>query len=115
MLYLIGGAARSGKSLVARRLPRGRLVPYSSTDHLISGLAAGAPASAFSMSCQTVCAASWPGLSWRELLGKVSGLQRVMGPPEFERASSATRVVRFRSSALRSAPLRAPSTTGWRA
>jgi hypothetical protein len=43
MLYLIGGAARSGKSLVARRLLRGRLVPYSSTDYLISGLAAGAP------------------------------------------------------------------------
>lgn len=42
MLYLIGGPARSGKSLLARRLLERRQVPYFCADYLTSGLAAGA-------------------------------------------------------------------------
>jgi hypothetical protein len=44
VLYLIGGPARSGKSLLARRLLRQLDAPYLSTDYLTSGLAVGAPA-----------------------------------------------------------------------
>jgi len=43
VLYLIGGAARSGKSLLARRLLREREIPFFSTDYLASGLEEGAP------------------------------------------------------------------------
>ncbi len=42
MLYLIGGPARSGKTLLARRLLQLRQVPYFCTDYLTSGLEAGA-------------------------------------------------------------------------
>jgi len=44
LLYLIGGAARSGKSTLARRLLQAHRMPYFCVDHLTSGLEAGAPA-----------------------------------------------------------------------
>jgi hypothetical protein len=44
MLYLIGGASRSGKSWLARRLLERREVPYFSLDVLMMGLARGYPA-----------------------------------------------------------------------
>jgi hypothetical protein len=44
LLYLIGGAARSGKSTLARRLLRARRVSCFCVDYLTSGLEAGAPA-----------------------------------------------------------------------
>ncbi len=43
MLYLIGGASRSGKSTLARRLLMERQVPYLSTDILMMGIANGLP------------------------------------------------------------------------
>jgi hypothetical protein len=43
LLYLIGGPARSGKSLLARRLLQMCQAPYFCTDYLTSGLAVGAP------------------------------------------------------------------------
>ncbi len=43
MLYLIGGAARSGKSTLARRLLHKRGIPCFCADYLTSGLEAGAP------------------------------------------------------------------------
>jgi hypothetical protein len=43
MLYLLGGAPRSGKSLVARRLLRERGLPYFPTDALMMGLRNGLP------------------------------------------------------------------------
>ena len=43
MLFLIGGAARSGKTLIARRLLSKHRVPYLGIDHLISAFEAGAP------------------------------------------------------------------------
>lgn len=45
MLYLLGGAARSGKSLVARKLLSAASIPYFSLDFLMMGLARGLPAS----------------------------------------------------------------------
>ena len=46
MLYLIGGAARAGKSILARRLLRRHNLPYFSVDYLTSGLESGAPETA---------------------------------------------------------------------
>lgn len=43
MLYLIGGASRSGKSIVARRLLHERGIPYFSLDFLMMGLVNGLP------------------------------------------------------------------------
>jgi hypothetical protein len=43
VLYLIGGPARSGKSILAQRLMRHHQVPYFSADYLTTGLAGGAP------------------------------------------------------------------------
>lgn len=43
MLYIVGGAARSGKSVVARRFLHEEQVPYFSLDFLMMGLAGGAP------------------------------------------------------------------------
>jgi hypothetical protein len=43
MLYLIGGAARAGKTILARRICRGGRVTHFSIDKLIAGLAATAP------------------------------------------------------------------------
>jgi hypothetical protein len=43
LLYLIGGPARSGKSLLARRLLQLCQAPYFCADYLTSGLSAGAP------------------------------------------------------------------------
>jgi hypothetical protein len=42
-LYLLGGASRAGKSLLARRLTQERGVPYLSLDILMMGLANGVP------------------------------------------------------------------------
>jgi hypothetical protein len=44
MLYLVGGASRSGKTSLARRLLLRRKVPYFSLDVLMMGLAKGVPA-----------------------------------------------------------------------
>ena len=41
VLYLVGGAARSGKTIIARRMLEQPSVPYFSVDYLISGLSAG--------------------------------------------------------------------------
>jgi hypothetical protein len=43
LLYLVGGPARSGKSVLAGRLLRERSVPYFSLDYLTTALAAGVP------------------------------------------------------------------------
>jgi hypothetical protein len=43
MLYLIGGAARAGKTLLAHRLLRERGVPYFCVDYFVSALDQGAP------------------------------------------------------------------------
>jgi hypothetical protein len=43
MLYLIGGAARSGKTLLAHRLLRERGVPHFCVDYFVSALDQGAP------------------------------------------------------------------------
>ncbi|MFH1085016.1 MAG: hypothetical protein V1772_04560 [Chloroflexota bacterium] len=43
MLYLIGGAARAGKTLLARRLLAERGVPCFCADYLVSGLQEGVP------------------------------------------------------------------------
>ena len=43
MLYLIGGAARSGKSTLARRLLEAHRMPFFCLDYLTSGLEAGIP------------------------------------------------------------------------
>ena len=44
MLFIVGGAARSGKSIIAREYLRRTGTPYFSLDFLVMGLAAGAPA-----------------------------------------------------------------------
>ena len=43
MLYILGGTARSGKTLIARQIAIKKGVPYFSTDLLISSLQRGAP------------------------------------------------------------------------
>jgi len=43
LLYLIGGASRSGKSTLARRLLDTRQVPFFCLDYLTSGLETGVP------------------------------------------------------------------------
>ena len=43
MLYLVGGASRSGKSTIARRLLQQHGIPYFSIDILMMGFANGAP------------------------------------------------------------------------
>jgi hypothetical protein len=43
MLYLIGGAARAGKTLLARRLLRERGVPCFCVDYFVDALEQGAP------------------------------------------------------------------------
>lgn len=43
MLYLLGGASRSGKTLLARRAVAERLIPYFPLDALFGGLVNGAP------------------------------------------------------------------------
>ena len=43
MLYIVGGVARSGKSIVARRMLATAGVPYFSLDFLMIGLAFGLP------------------------------------------------------------------------
>jgi hypothetical protein len=45
MLYMLGGAARSGKSLVARRFLQSEHIPYFSLDFLMMGMARGLPQS----------------------------------------------------------------------
>ncbi|MCC6443836.1 MAG: hypothetical protein IT210_10325 [Armatimonadetes bacterium] len=44
MLYLIGGAARAGKTLITQRMFREKRTPYVCIDYLVSGLDQGAPA-----------------------------------------------------------------------
>jgi len=43
MLYLVGGAARSGKTIIAQRLLREKGVPCFCVDYFVSGLQQGAP------------------------------------------------------------------------
>ena len=43
MIYLIGGAARTGKTIIARRLPSERNIPYFCVDYIVSALEQGAP------------------------------------------------------------------------
>ncbi|NLG51276.1 MAG: hypothetical protein GX552_14305 [Chloroflexi bacterium] len=43
MLYLIGGAARTGKTLLAHRLFRTHNIPYFCVDYFVSALDQGAP------------------------------------------------------------------------
>ena len=43
MLYIIGGASRSGKTLLARKVVAEKQIPYFPLDSLFSGLAYGAP------------------------------------------------------------------------
>ncbi len=41
MLYLLGGAARSGKSIIARRVMTHYQLPFFSLDYLSNGMAEG--------------------------------------------------------------------------
>jgi hypothetical protein len=43
MLYLIGGAARAGKTILGHRLFRERSIPYFCVDYFVSALDQGAP------------------------------------------------------------------------
>lgn len=43
MLYIVGGAARSGKSTLARKLVDELKIPYFSTDQILIGLEKGMP------------------------------------------------------------------------
>ena len=43
MLYLLGGAARSGKTIIAQRLLKERCIPYFCIDYFVSALEQGAP------------------------------------------------------------------------
>ncbi len=43
MLYILGGAARTGKTLISRRITKEKGIPCFSTDFLISSLQRGAP------------------------------------------------------------------------
>jgi len=43
MLYLLGGAARSGKTIIAQRLLYRELIPYFCVGYFVSGLQTGAP------------------------------------------------------------------------
>lgn len=43
MLYLLGGAARSGKTIIAQRFLKGRGTPYFCVDYFVSALEQGAP------------------------------------------------------------------------
>jgi hypothetical protein len=63
LLYLIGGPARSGKSLLARRLLL-RQAPYFCTDYLTTGLAAGVPSLGVDheLPCQARGELIWPVL-----------------------------------------------------
>ncbi len=45
MLYIVGGAARSGKSLIAHRFLQSAHIPYFSLDFLMMGVARGLPKS----------------------------------------------------------------------
>lgn len=61
---MIGGPARCGKSLLARRLLRQREAPYFCADYLTSGLAAGVPdlGVAHELPCQARGELIWPVL-----------------------------------------------------
>jgi 2-phosphoglycerate kinase len=43
MIYILGGASRSGKTLLARRAVEEKHIPYFPLDALFGGLASGAP------------------------------------------------------------------------
>jgi hypothetical protein len=43
MIYLIGGAARSGKTIITQRLWREQHVPYFCIDYFMSAIDQGAP------------------------------------------------------------------------
>lgn len=43
MIYILGGASRSGKTLLARRVVTEKQIPYFPLDALFGGLASGAP------------------------------------------------------------------------
>lgn len=43
MLYIIGGASRSGKTTVAKRILEETKISYFSLDYLMMGIAEGAP------------------------------------------------------------------------
>ena len=43
MIYILGGASRSGKTLLARRAVTEKHIPYFPLDALFGGLASGAP------------------------------------------------------------------------
>ena len=52
MLCIVGGAARSGKTLLARRLLEVAQVPWFSIDMLRAGLTNGAPSLSFDFNNQ---------------------------------------------------------------
>jgi len=62
MLYIIGGAARAGKSIIARRLVSECEVPYFNLDFLMMGLAKGLSDSGVNpeASSSEVAAKIWP-------------------------------------------------------
>lgn len=64
MLYLLGGASRAGKGIVADRFLRELAIPYFSIDYLVSGLAKGFPVSQISHELPNIQRAEkvWPVL-----------------------------------------------------
>lgn len=62
MLFFIGGAARTGKGILARRLLAALKIPYLSLDVLKMGLARGAPAYAMDPDSGAIQVAArlWP-------------------------------------------------------
>jgi hypothetical protein len=65
MLYLIGGAARAGKSLLAGRLLREHGIPYFCVDYFVSALDQGAPELGIAGESPTLekCPRLWPRLA----------------------------------------------------
>jgi hypothetical protein len=65
MLYLIGGAARTGKTILARRLFHEQKVPYFCVDYFVSALEQGSPETGIESEAPTLERASklWPRLA----------------------------------------------------
>ena len=69
MLYILGGAPRSGKTLLSRRAVEEKKIPYIPLDGLVTALAYGAPQVGISFDMHLVerAIAMWP--ITKELLG----------------------------------------------
>ena len=62
MLYLLGGAARSGKSIIARRILTEKRIPFFCLDHLAIGSAKAVPQLQIDLDSDDACVGErlWP-------------------------------------------------------